>query len=76
MRCVLGEMYLKNPILQGDSDRDQLRMICAKCGPLCQASYPDWDKLPGFPDAEGHPWEQTPQDVPLLEVSKIWGLAV
>ncbi|EIW69050.1 hypothetical protein TREMEDRAFT_14479, partial [Tremella mesenterica DSM 1558] len=63
MGCCLGEMYLRNPILQGESDRDQLYRICARCGPLNQSTFPGWDRLPGFPDSQGHPWDRTPAEI-------------
>ncbi|KAK8861385.1 hypothetical protein IAR55_002204 [Kwoniella newhampshirensis] len=72
--CVLGEMYLHQPILAGESDRDQLYQIFSKCGPLNEETLPGWDKLPGFPDAQGHPWNRTPLDMPLLECAQKWNM--
>nr|XP_019050164.1 CMGC/CDK protein kinase [Kwoniella bestiolae CBS 10118]OCF29094.1 CMGC/CDK protein kinase [Kwoniella bestiolae CBS 10118] len=72
--CVLGEMYFRHPILSGDSDRDQLYQIFSRCGPLNQDSFPGWDRLPGFPDAEGHPWDRTIVDGTLLESAPKWGM--
>ncbi|RXK41377.1 CMGC/CDK protein kinase [Tremella mesenterica] len=74
MGCCLGEMYLRNPILQGESDRDQLYRICARCGPLNQSTFPGWDRLPGFPDSQGHPWDRTPAEMSVLASSKKWSM--
>ncbi|WWD16710.1 hypothetical protein CI109_101141 [Kwoniella shandongensis] len=70
--CVLGEMYLHQPILAGESDRDQLFQIFSKCGPLNEDTFPGWDKLPGFPESPGHPWNKTSQDMPILEYAHKW----
>jgi hypothetical protein len=67
IRCVLGELYLKNPILAGDTDRDQLRRIFTHCGPLNEDTMPGWSALPGFPDALGYPWADTVPGKPLSE---------
>ncbi|WWC60097.1 uncharacterized protein I303_102661 [Kwoniella dejecticola CBS 10117] len=72
--CVLGEMYFRHPILAGDSDRDQLYQIFSRVAPLSQESFPNWDRLPGFPDAIGHPWDRTPVDITLLESAPKWGM--
>lgn len=70
--CVLGEIYNKDPILMGESDRDQVYRIFAHCGPLNQDSFPGWDLLPGFPEASGHPWDKTPQETPIIELAQKW----
>ncbi len=70
--CVLGEMYNKDPIFMGESDRDQLYKIFSQCGPLNSDTLPGWDSLPGFPEAKGHPWDKTPQEVSILEMSQKW----
>ncbi|THH02956.1 hypothetical protein EW145_g6661 [Phellinidium pouzarii] len=45
--CVLGEMFMRRPILPGNSDLDQLDKIWAICGSPNQQNWPDYDKLPG-----------------------------
>ncbi|KIR96464.1 CMGC/CDK protein kinase [Cryptococcus deuterogattii 2001/935-1] len=70
--CVLGEMYLRKPILPGGGDREQLSMIFAKCGPLNEETWPGWQDLPGFPEAHGFAWDKTPRDTSILEESKSW----
>ena len=45
--CVLGEMFMRRPILPGSSDLDQLDRIWAICGSPNQQNWPDYDKLPG-----------------------------
>ncbi|KAJ7277344.1 hypothetical protein C8J57DRAFT_1223094 [Mycena rebaudengoi] len=45
--CVLGEMFMRRPILPGTSDLDQLEKIWILCGSPNQHSWPDFDSLPG-----------------------------
>ncbi|KAJ7138530.1 kinase-like domain-containing protein [Mycena crocata] len=45
--CVLGEMFMRRPILPGTSDLDQLDKIWALCGTPNQHSWPNFDSLPG-----------------------------
>ncbi|KAI5117879.1 hypothetical protein M0805_002271 [Coniferiporia weirii] len=45
--CVLGEMFMRRPILPGNSDLDQLDKIWAICGSPNQQNWPDYDTLPG-----------------------------
>jgi len=71
-RCVLGEMYHRLPILQGESDRDQLFKIFGKIERPSEESFPGWDKLPGFPDSPEYPWHKCPTDTPLLEIAQRW----
>ncbi len=68
--CVLGEIYNRDPILMGDSDRDQLYKVFSQCGPLNSGTFPDWDLLPGFPEAKGHPWDKTPMGTPIIEMAQ------
>jgi serine/threonine-protein kinase BUR1 len=72
IRCVLGEMYHRLPILQGESDRDQLFKIFGKIERPSEESFPGWDKLPGFPDSPDYPWDKVTEDVPLVENAKRW----
>lgn len=58
---------MRQPVLCGESDRDQLYKIAQRCGPLDEESFPGWQDLPGFPDAAGHPWDKTPQTQSLFE---------
>lgn len=68
-------MFHRNPILCGESDRDQLYRIISKCGPINAETFPGWAELPGFPDAAGHPWDTTPlSDKSLFELAyREWG---
>ncbi|KAL7419620.1 serine/threonine protein kinase, CMGC, CDC2/CDK subfamily [Cryptotrichosporon argae] len=70
--CILGEMYHRQPIFAGDSDRDQLCKIFARVGPPSKQSFPGWDALPGFPDAKGFPWNDTAIETPLGELAHAW----
>ncbi|KAI0938437.1 hypothetical protein AcV5_000119 [Taiwanofungus camphoratus] len=45
--CVLGEMFMRRPILPGSSDLDQLDRIWQLCGTPNQHSWPNYDTLPG-----------------------------
>jgi serine/threonine-protein kinase BUR1 len=65
-------MYHRQPILAGESDRDQLYKIFSRCGPLNNETFPGWNALPGFPDSQGHPWDQTPQGLSVLETAQKW----
>ncbi|KAK4683509.1 hypothetical protein P7C73_g6741, partial [Tremellales sp. Uapishka_1] len=73
-RCVLGELYHRLPILPGESDRDQLSKIFSKCGPLTPQSFPGWESLPGFPDAKGFPWHETPASTSMLDSAHKWAM--
>lgn len=46
-RCVLGEMFMRKPILPGTTDIDQLEKIWALCGTPNQHTWPNYDDLPG-----------------------------
>lgn len=45
--CVLGEMFRRVPILQGNSDTDQGHRIFKLLGSPNSENMPGWDKLPG-----------------------------
>jgi serine/threonine-protein kinase BUR1 len=70
--CILGEMYLREPIFAGSSDRDQLVQIFRRAGAPCEAVWPGWRKLPGFPDAKDHPWDMTTQEQSMLQSARKW----
>jgi hypothetical protein len=46
--CVFAEMYRRKPILQGNTDIDQLVKIFALCGAPTAKTMPGAEKLPGF----------------------------
>jgi serine/threonine-protein kinase BUR1 len=48
--CVFGEMLTGRPILAGDSDQNQLRIIFDLVGTPTDETMPGWRQLPG---AEG-----------------------
>lgn len=66
-------MYHRIPILQGETDRDQLFKIFGKLGRPSDESFPGWNKLPGFPDSIGYPWDKVSEDQPLLHTARKWG---
>lgn len=47
LRCVLGEMFMRRPILPGNSDLEQLEKIWSICGSPNQQNWPGYDNLPG-----------------------------
>ncbi|KAI0064903.1 Pkinase-domain-containing protein [Artomyces pyxidatus] len=52
--CVLGEMFLRHPILPGTSDLDQLEKIWQMCGTPNQHTWPNFDTLPGCEGVRHH----------------------
>jgi serine/threonine-protein kinase BUR1 len=41
-------MFVRRPILQGNSDMDQLEKIWSLCGTPTRESWPDFENLPGM----------------------------
>ena len=39
--CVIAEMYLNKPIFNGDSTREQIKLISKVLGPIPNSNYPD-----------------------------------
>jgi serine/threonine protein kinase len=48
--CILGEMLTKRPILQGNTDQEQLQKIWELCGLPTKDNFPEWDEHGGCPD--------------------------
>ena len=46
--CVFGEMLFGRPVLQGNSDQDQLDKIFQLCGSPTEETMPGWSSLPGL----------------------------
>ena len=48
-RCVIAQMttHTKRPILEGRSEREQLRLIWKLCGSPTEENLPGWDKWGG-----------------------------
>lgn len=44
--CVFAEMYKRKPILQGNSDMDQMIKIFQLCGGPTERTMPGWERLP------------------------------
>ena len=74
-RCVLGEMYNRSPVLQGETDRDQLFKIFGRVGRPNDESFPGWNKLPGFPESVGYAWDKVPEDKSMMNSARGWGYA-
>ncbi len=47
-RCILAEMFVRRPIIQGASDIDQLEKIWNICGTPTNEVWPDFKNLPGL----------------------------
>lgn len=47
IRCILGEMFKRRPILMGESDLGQLEAIFQLCGGPSEGNWPGWKSLPG-----------------------------
>jgi hypothetical protein len=62
LRCVLGELFNRTPILPGDSDPGQLELIVQRCGPLNDETMPGWKELAGLQGQEGRRWDNIPKD--------------
>lgn len=45
--CIFAEMYKGGPILQGQSDIDQLHRVFQLCGTPTESTMPGWTLLPG-----------------------------
>lgn len=60
--CVLGEMFRRVPILQGNSDTDQGHKIFQLLGSPNNENMPGWDKLPGATITYG-PYKRTLEGV-------------
>ena len=46
LSCVFGEMFLGKPILQGESEEQQLKLIFDLCGTPNEENMPGWRLLP------------------------------
>ncbi|KAI8352665.1 kinase-like domain-containing protein [Mortierella sp. GBAus27b] len=51
--CVFGEMLFGRPVLQGNSDQDQLDKIFQLCGSPTEDTMPGWAALPGLLEENG-----------------------
>ncbi|KAF9962659.1 Structural maintenance of chromosomes protein 6 [Modicella reniformis] len=51
--CVFGEMLFGRPVLQGNSDQDQLDKIFQLCGSPTEDTMPGWSALPGLQEENG-----------------------
>lgn len=45
-RCILGELYTKKPMFQGNTEMVQLDVISKLCGTPSPENWPDVIKLP------------------------------
>lgn len=72
MGCILGEMYLREPIFPGSTDKDQLFKIFSRAGPPSKESWPGWKALPGFPECTDEPWDMCHRETTLLQCGRKW----
>lgn len=61
--CVFGEMLIGKPILTGDSDANQLKIIFDLVGTPTEETMPGWKQLPGaeglsFPTKPSSLWQR------------------
>lgn len=47
-RCVFGEMFKGKPILSGNTDLDQARLIFNLVGTPTEENMPGWSSLPSL----------------------------
>ncbi|TGZ85297.1 Pkinase-domain-containing protein [Ascodesmis nigricans] len=57
--CVFAEMYKRKPILQGNSDMDQMMKIFHLCGPPTVKSMPCAASLPGYEHIKNAHFQRT-----------------
>lgn len=57
-------MYKKRPIMQGNSDQEQLTAIWKLCGVPTEATMPGWEALPGCEGDKCLPREHPEVNVP------------
>ncbi|TIA89895.1 hypothetical protein E3P99_01862 [Wallemia hederae] len=50
--CIFAEMFTHKPILQGQTDIDQLKRIFELCGDPTPTSWPGWETIKGHYDIE------------------------
>ncbi|OWF39354.1 cyclin-dependent kinase 12-like [Mizuhopecten yessoensis] len=46
--CILGELFIRKPIFQAQTEQNQLELISKTCGSPCPAVWPEVIKLPLF----------------------------
>lgn len=61
--CVFGEMFKKNPILQGNSDTDQGNRIFQLVGSPTEETMPGYDRLPGAANFKFGPYRRQLESV-------------
>lgn len=47
-RCILGELFLKKPIFQGNAEQTQLEIISQICGSPSPENWPEVVNLPNY----------------------------
>ncbi|XP_014467222.1 PREDICTED: cyclin-dependent kinase 9-like [Dinoponera quadriceps] len=57
--CVMAEMWTRSPIMQGNSEQNQLVLISNLCGSITSEVWPDVEKLDLFKTLVDLPKEQT-----------------
>ncbi|CAH0381877.1 unnamed protein product [Bemisia tabaci] len=46
--CIMAEMWTRSPIMQGNSEQQQLTLICQLCGSITPEVWPGVESLPLF----------------------------
>lgn len=50
--CIMAEMWTRSPIMQGNSEKQQLLLISQLCGTLCEEVWPSVAELPLYEKIE------------------------
>lgn len=53
--CIFAELMLRKPYLPGDSDLEQLRLICKALGTPSRETWPGIDSLPDWVELPSYP---------------------
>ncbi|GIY43942.1 cyclin-dependent kinase 9 [Caerostris darwini] len=43
--CTMAEIFLRNPVMQGDTEQQQIMLICDLCGSIEPETFPGCEKL-------------------------------
>uniref|UniRef100_A0A914H1F0 Protein kinase domain-containing protein n=1 Tax=Globodera rostochiensis TaxID=31243 RepID=A0A914H1F0_GLORO len=61
--CILAELWIRAPILQGNTEQSQLELISKLCGSINPHSWPGCDKLPYYNNLQGSLQQNLPRRV-------------
>ncbi|KAL3079067.1 hypothetical protein niasHS_014849 [Heterodera schachtii] len=61
--CIMAELWIRAPILQGNTEQSQLELISKLCGSINPHSWPGCDKLPYYNNLQGSLQQNLPRRV-------------